>query len=180
MRQKDLILSEKKADDTFLKKCIFNEWNKDKVKDMTTKILAESNNSEEFIDKFLGTKELSHTQAYAELSKTCRPDKHWYKIREMFGDRQFKTGSDAGSVKIGNDSFTVLVPNGEGDGITRVAVFDSPTDRQHFNDSMMKPFTLIDGDFNIYNYDCGESVAKKLSGRYYIYVYQGLVAFVKL
>lgn len=177
MKQKDLILSEKKSDDIFLKRCIFNERSKDEVKDMTAKILAESNNSEDFIDEYLNTKELSHTQAYAEISKTCRPDKHWYKVREMFGDRQFKTDSDAGSVKIGNDSFSILIPNGQGDGITRVAVFD---DRQYFNDSMMEPFTLVDGNFNIYDYDCGERVAKKLSGRYYIYVYQGLVAFVQL
>lgn len=174
MKKKDLILSEKKSDDVFMKKCIFDPWNK--KQDIIEKLLSDATNSEEFIDSFLQTKELFYTRAYSELSKKCRPEQHWYKIREMFGDKQFKTSADAGSVKIGNDDFTILIPAGD-DGVVRVAVFD---DRREFNTSMMKPFTLVNGTFNIYDYDCGEVVAKKLTGKYYIYQYDGLVAFEKL
>ena len=52
---------------------------------------------------------------------------HWYRIRELFGDRCFKTASDVGSLLVGNEEFQVLIPNGYGDGITRVAVFNKGT-----------------------------------------------------
>lgn len=49
---------------------------------------------------------------------------HWYRIRELFGDHCFKTASDVGSLLVGNEEFQALIPNGYGDGITRVAIFN--------------------------------------------------------
>lgn len=55
-------------------------------------------------------------------------DYHWYRIRDLFGDRCFKTYSDVGSLLVGNEDFQVLIPNGMGDGTTRVAVFKKDDD----------------------------------------------------
>ena len=121
--------------------------------------------------------DLATSQGYAELSKES--EGHWYRIREMFGNRTFKIESDAGSVKVtsADGTFSILVPNGYGDCTTRCAVF---TKGEPFNSNMMK-FTGIElnGNMNIMNCDCcdGFGIAKKLSGRYGVYYYEGLVAF---
>lgn len=47
---------------------------------------------------------------------------HWYRIRELFGDRCFKTASDIGSLLVGNEEFQVLIPNGYGDGLIQMEV----------------------------------------------------------
>ena len=47
-------------------------------------------------------------------------ENHWYRVRELFGNRCFKTASDVGSLLVGNEEFQALIPNGYGDGITRV------------------------------------------------------------
>lgn len=159
----------------FVKGCIFNNWVKGY--DEIMQHLHNAVDTEDFIDKILGDPELTTTQAYAEVSKKLRPDSHWYRVREMFGDNVIKTSSDAGSVKIGVDNMSILVPNGYGDGISRVAIFDNS---ETFNDSMMSYFTTIKGEnMIIYDYDCGNTPAATISGRYAIYYYSGLVAFVK-
>lgn len=160
---------------TFVKGCIFNNWVKGY--DEIMQHLHNAVDTEDFINKILGDPELATTQAYAEVSKKLRPDSHWYRVREMFGDNVIKTSSDAGSVKIGVDNMSILVPNGYGDGISRVAIFDNS---EAFNDSMMSYFTTVRGkDIIIYDYDCGDVAATTISGRYAIYYYSGLVAFVK-
>ena len=160
----------------FAKGCIFNNWVKGY--DQIMEHLRDAVNTEDFINKILGDPELTTTQAYAEVSKKLRPDSHWYRVREMFGDNVIKTSSDAGSVKIGVDNMSVLVPNGYGDGITRVGIIENA---REFNDDMMTFFTTISGkDIIIYDYDCGDVAATTISGRYSIYYYSGLVAFVKI
>ena len=100
----------------------------------------------------------------------------WYRLRGIFGDRCIKTLSDIGGVKIGNENFSVVIPNGRGDGITRIAVFDKmpdeSIDEMHF-------WSNTNGEFYIYGYDCGDNAILKLSGKYLIYYYDGLVAFIK-
>lgn len=160
---------------TFVKGCIFNNWVKGY--DEIMQHLHNAVDTEDFINKILGDPELATTQAYAEVSKKLRPDSHWYRVREMFGDNVIKTSSDVGSVKIGVDNMSILVPNGYGDGISRVAIFDNS---EAFNDSMMSYFTTVRGkDMIIYDYDCGDVAATTISGRYEIYYYSGLVALVK-
>lgn len=118
---------------------------------------------------------LKTTQAYAELSKET--EGHWYRVRKMFGDKCFKTISDVGSVKVGNESFSLCVNNGRGDGITRVAVFAKGDD---FNQHMMHySCVTVSGKCHIYDYDCGNTPAAELDGNYFVYYYEGLVAFVE-
>lgn len=175
MIKEELKFNIAQSEAAFVRECIFNKWvsGYDKI----IKHLHDAVDTEDFVDKILGDPELATTQAYAEVSKKLRPDSHWYRVREMFGDRAFKTSSDAGSVKIGIANMSILVPNGYGDGITRVAIFDNS---EAFNDSMMSYFTTVSGkDMIIYDYDCGDVAATTISGRYNIYYYNGLVAFVK-
>ena len=159
----------------FVKGCIFNNWVKGY--DEIMQHLRDAVDTEDFINKILGDPELATTQAYAEVSKKLRPDSHWYRVREMFGDNVIKTSSDAGSVKVGVDNMSILVPNGYGDGITRVSIIENA---REFNEDMMTFFATISGkDIAIYGYDCGDVAATTISGRYAIYYYSGLVAFVK-
>ena len=111
---------------------------------------------------------------------------HWYRIRDLFGDRCFKTYSDVGGLLVGNEYFQVLIPNGIGDGTTRVAIFrkddkvssgliELMMDREHG--------PTFNGKFNIYSYDCDnpekDEPCKTLEGRYFTYYYDGFVAFVE-
>ena len=174
MNKEDLKFNIEQPKATFVKECIFNNWVKGYNEIMQH--LRDAVDTEDFINKILGDPELATTQAYAEVSKKLRPDSHWYRVRAMFGDEVIKTSSDAGSVKVGVANMSVLVPNGYGDGITRVGIIE----KTGFNDDMMSYFTTIKGEnMIIYDYDCGDVAATTISGRYNIYYYSGLVAFVK-
>ena len=101
----------------------------------------------------------------------------------------FKTTSDAGSVRIGNDYFKVLVPNGYGDGCT-VVIVGEYEDEDAIAEDGGKFWSIINGkDFSVYCSDCGneDDVATTLSGKYYVYILgdtkkyinKGAVAFIK-
>lgn len=40
-------------------------------------------------------------------------------------------------------------------------------------------FTLISGKFNIYDYDCGSTVAETVEGSFQVYYSSGIVFFIK-
>lgn len=81
-------------------------------------------NYDEFEERVLN-KECCLNDIYSAISMYGKDRRnHWYRIRELFGDRCFKTASDVGSLLVGNEEFQVLIPNGYGDGTTRVAVFN--------------------------------------------------------
>ena len=85
--------------------------------------------------------------------------------------------SDAGSVKVGNDDCTILLPNGYGDGITEVYILekDDPLpDKAKF-------FTTIEGNaIGIYDYDCGGEKVTIISGRYEYCYYNGCGYFKQI
>lgn len=139
------------------------------------KIAHESTNVDEFIDKFLEEDGFKLTQAYAELIKRERPEEAWYYIRGMFGNRSKKTVSDAGGLKIGNGNFSIIIPNYSGDGYSRYAVVR----KYEINTGIFNFFTSIEGEINIYSYDCGSEILETLTGRYGVYVYQGFILFEK-
>lgn len=91
------------------------------------------------------------------------------------GDKQFKTESDTGGIKIGNNGFTIIIPNGYGDGITRVAILE----KEEMNNCTFDFFTSVFGSINIYDYDCGNEVECTINGRYGIYSKGGFVVFEK-
>lgn len=87
------------------------------------------------------------------------------------------TYSNVGSVKIGNDNFNILVPNGYGDGCTTVLILgknEEPRESNHY-------ICTIDGDYSIYSYDLGiDEVIYKIHGKYNIYnSHNGVVIFKK-
>lgn len=85
-----------------------------------------------------------------------------------------ETVSDAGSVRVGNEAFDFLIPNGYGDGVTKVIIMN--VDKTNIP---MRFFTKIDGYFNIYTCDTYESedVCFKLNGQYMVYSEDGTVIF---
>jgi|GEM_PF-956631 len=98
-------------------------------------------------------------------------DALWKFQRSQLGEKSFHTISDAGSLKIGNDSFSILIPNGYGDGTMRCAILESG----EFNRDAFEFFTSIEGTLNIYGYDCGDDVVKTITGRFGIYHGNGFV-----
>ena len=87
------------------------------------------------------------------------------------------TFSDVGSVKIGNDKFNVLLPNGYGDGCTTVLILgknEEPRGNNHY-------ICTIKGDYCIYSYDLGDEVIYQTHGKYNIYnSHNGVVVFKKI
>lgn len=79
------------------------------------------------------------------------------------------TLSDAGSVKIGNNDFSVLIPNGYGDGQTEVFI---TTKRVHVP---LRFWTTISGTFEI-----GNDSRYTLNGDYSIFYGNGYVVFSKV
>lgn len=145
--------------------------------EMVKNLLDNCSDVDEFINEVVTANELKTTQLYAELIKYERPEMRWKAIREMFGNKCIKIESDVGGVKVGRDTFSVVVPNGRGDGTTRVAVFEDQTD---FNDNLMEYSGIsIHGDSMIFGNDCGNTPVKRLDGNYLVYYYDGLVAFVR-
>ena len=145
-------------------------------------LLAESETTEEFVEAYLNDDSLKMTEGYAALLIYVKPDRRWFAIREMFGDRCFKTISDVGAVKVGSKDFNVLIPSNRGDGEIRVAIFYSD---EEINLSLLNFFTSIDVNGEntfIYDFDCDNAkpALQLAEGRYSVYCYEGLVAFVRL
>lgn len=162
--------------DAFLVQCMNNAFSANQA--IVDACAAEANSVDEFIYLYISRKEESASQFYGELLKRERPDLVFYAIREKFGDRQFKTMSDAGSVKIGNDSFSILIPNGRGDGTTRVAIFEKA--EFTLENLMMFFASFRTSKAFVYNYDCsgGEPIAE-ISGNFSVFYGNGFVALVK-
>lgn len=121
---------------------------------------------------------------YARLSRFFDhvDHKHWYRVRAMF-DEVIKTDSDAGSVLLmKEDGSSVSISNGYGDGTTRIGVAEYGDET--FDGNMMEDTGVsLTGTWYIMKYDCEhefseEMVAAKISGRFGVFNYEGIVAFV--
>lgn len=112
----------------------------------------------------------------------------WYAVRLQLTD-MVKTFSDAGSVLIGNEHFSTTFHNGCGDGTTRVGYIKKGNDVlkfMHYESS----FNVNGDSCFIYVYDClsGDDLKDKKHrivgtipcGKYDVYSYQGIIAFVKI
>lgn len=90
------------------------------------------------------------------------------------------TISDAGSVKVGNDSFSVLIPTGGGDGESAYCIY---TQAELYADKISTAdlhfFTLLSGQFSICDYDCGDTVSETITGRFSVFYSDGIVFFVR-
>lgn len=172
MNKESLVLANGKQN-SFLLQCFFNEWVDSYQECMA--ILETSDTSEEVIRKVLESDTMKGSQIYAELSKT-QPD-HWKRIRDDIGNWTITT-SDAGGLKIGNETFSVNVPNGYGDGEMMFTVVEKGC----FNNNMLDYWTTVSGEkIQIYDYDCGSesNVIDTVSGRFGIYSGYGFVVLEK-
>lgn len=163
---------------SFIRQCLFkDEWQDraDEYNNAVKQLISASANTDEFVEKYLANTEWKKEQCYQAMLKKYKPDKIWFFIREMFGDKSEKTESDAGALKIGNENFSVLINNGFGDGVTRYAILNKD---EFYAGNLMNYFSIIKGKFNIYSYDCGDEIKEKLEGSYLIYYYEGLIALV--
>lgn len=145
------------------------------------KLIRKAADTEELIDLIVSCDDLRGTSERAYVMKYERPSMIWREIRGIMGDRCLKTVSDAGAVRVGSETFSVLIRNCRGDGATRVAVFDEePQELSGLMGAVMLFQTSIEGDFNIYDYDCtGGNPIMHLAGRYAAYSYDGIVIFIK-
>nr|DAT88055.1 MAG TPA: hypothetical protein [Caudoviricetes sp.] len=136
-----------------------------------SKMWEESETVEDFENRILssGDPEIVLSQAYAELSRLR--DGHWYRLRAMLGSRVKKTYSDAGSLAVGCDQCRFYIPNRSGDGVMRYAVVE----KGEWNHGMADFYTMISGDLDIYDCDCGYDISETISGRFGIYVFEGIV-----
>lgn len=132
----------------------------------------QADSREDFIRALRDDDDLRYGQACGILSKY-----DFRFIRSMIGGKQFKTDSDAGSVRLIHDGFSVLVPNGYGDGVSRVAVLEAG---DPFNPAALDYFATVEGDFGICWYDCDPSmIALTVSGRFNVYFGGGFVVLVR-
>lgn len=113
---------------------------------------------------------IDENEPYSDL-RTTSPD-FWL----LTNGKRYDTISDAGAIKVGNDAFTVLIPTGAGDGESAFCVCNE----DEFDISTATYFTLLSGQFNIYDYDCGNTVAETVEGKFQIYYVDGIVFFVKI
>ena len=97
--------------------------------------------------------------------------------------KKYKTSSDGGCFLLGNETFTMNIPNGYGDGENIVYVFKDYDEYLGFLDKKYPTMKrdafewqgTISGTFYLYDYDCiskheDESVLARLEGRYALYL----------
>ena len=152
----------------YCKNCLSNECNSDVYRELWEK----AKDIEEF------KKLVREDKRVRLLYGTNEPlGDDWHYLRSILGDKQFKIKSDLSGVKVGNESFSIIIPNGlkDGDKETRVAVLNLSEN----NPKAFEFLTSIQGKFNIYADDFGYDVAKTMEGRYGIYYNKGFVVFEK-
>lgn len=111
-----------------------------------------------------------------------RPDLLRDELVRMFASAStvFAATSDAGSVRVGSDLFSVLINNGYGDGEVFCAIFKNgdPFDSILMGETVA---SQVKGRANIYDCDCaGGEVAATLDGNYLVFVNKGFVAFKEI
>lgn len=148
---------------SFCKECLGNEL---QGKAIYQQLWKEAKNVEDFKVLVRHSFEVKFFQGTAVL---LDGDKDY--LSSILGDKCFRTTSDAGGVKIGNENFSIVIPNNLGDGLTRIAILNEKEN----NSSAFNFMGAIQGRFNIYNYDCGDKVIKTLQGRYLVYSKNGFV-----
>lgn len=147
----------------FLLQVFNNKYSKDN--NILLRLLDRSDNMEHFENLIKQSRDARLTQFAGELLKYDREFVESFATSSDF----VITSSDAGGVKIGNESFRVIVPNGYGDTDENIVAIIKESDA--FNNSAFEFWSTIEGEnINIYDYDCGDTVVMKLpKGRYGIY-----------
>lgn len=91
---------------------------------------------------------------------------------------KYEYSCDGGTIKIGNDDFSVHITNDYGDGTHRVYI-GTEKEISNIEPADAKYVGSIKGKFNIYEYDCGNEILCNLEGRYGISKYNGAIYLSK-
>lgn len=162
----------------FTKRCLNNEsiYDFKGSIDIIKEYWNQAKDVDDFKNMVLSDERLENNQGYWELAKengNLYEEKLTEYLDKNISDR-FITESDMGSLAIGTDDFKYYISNLYGDGYNKVYVTN--TDK-HLE--CMDFLTSVEGNFNIYNYDCGNSIAITLHGKYAIYRASQVFVFVK-
>lgn len=189
MRKADLhfIDENERTGYSFIMQCLFkSEWerNAENYNKLVKSLIRKASDTADFVKMYLDKDTAIANSYYTDQCYQAMLEKYdssaaWYYCRENLGNKCRKTWSDAGSLKIGNDNFTVLFGNNKGDGETRYAVLSK---NEFYASRIFSYQTQFEGEnINVYSYDCGNEVDEVLpKGRYQVYSYEGLVAIVSL
>lgn len=154
-------------------RCLTDTWGIHSNAEGIAKLWEKATSKKEFLSMLRSDPETMYTQACGVLSR-----ENFYFIREMVGDRQIKTVSARGCLMIGDENCQFFIPNGYGDGNTRVAVIH-PGEKFNFN--ALSYYTMVSGKINVYYDDCGipteDNVVCRLDGEYGIYHGASFVIF---
>lgn len=162
----------------FTKRCLNNE----SIYDFkgSINIIKEYWNQAKDVDDFknmvLNDERLENNQGYWQLVKE-NEELYESKLIEYLDKHisdRFITESDIGSLTVGTNDFKYNIDNLYGDGYNRVYVTN--TDKRL---NCLDFLTIVEGDFNIYDYDCGNNIAITLHGKYAIYRASQVFVFVK-
>lgn len=165
----------------FIKTCMLDEYNDNaKInKEWFLSCLERAKNLDDLEKIYFQTDNINIicSLGYGVFSK--RTANHDLRLEKLFNhaDNSITTYSDVGSLKIGVEDSSVLIPNGLGDGITTVGFFDANNPYNEALDHMMMFFTKINGEFDLYEYDCGDEVAMKIKGKYFVFYSSSYIAF---
>lgn len=131
---------------------------------------------DEFKNLIFRDERLENNQGYWELAKEDKQvwKKLILKYLEKKADEKFTTESDIGSLAVGTNDFKYNISNLYGDGTNYVYIVEN---NKHIRG--LDFLTTIEGNFNIYDYDCGNNIVITLHGRYAIYRAERLFVFVK-
>lgn len=139
--------------------------------------IKQAQSTDDFVNKILENRALIKTQLYSVILKGECPERIWKFNRTVMGTDCFKTSADAGGLKIGNEKFSVLIRTG-GDGTVRVAVKSKEAQKdEYYTNDLFYYDTVVEGEINIYSYDCGNEISKTINGRYGVFTYDGMVLF---
>ncbi len=110
-------------------------------------------------------------------------DDIWYKVRGMLGEKREYAYCDAGSLKLTNETESIMIHNGYGDGQMRYAILNE-------NDNLdalkyMRYYHTFTGHYYIHSYDCEKKDenlerCEEIDGTFQAYYYDGIVALVQV
>lgn len=183
MKKTDLKFKDEGSFGSFIMHCLFKapwEDGAEEYNKFVKGLIRKAKDTDDFVKLYLDkdtakSKGYYTSQAYQVMLESYDYSGLWKYFREMLGEKRKYASSDAGSLKVGNDDFTILIPNGHGDGATRYAILNEDEYYGH----RFRYFTQLQGKFNIYSSDCGDEIAETIEGVFGIYIHEGMIALVK-
>ena len=167
--------------DKYLVRCVIPETYLEEKYGAFNSICQKSKDFDDFLNLYIESDTFKYSQGAYELYKKFFAKDLWLKLRGFLGDKCRNCISDVGSLKIGNDVFSMFISNGYGDGVTRYAIFDcEPEWSDWFGNSLEMFEVKEDNSVFVYYYDCGNDKTEPIpKGKYLAKSYEGLVLIYK-